>query len=167
MVVMEVPELKAFAAYAERLIRFLGIWEVNGWRLKVYGISATRGLHDPETVSSEMIDSGRRIAEKVFTRNPTTNSYALGYVIFHEGRLANWLLLDWWADEIQVRHQLFKSPSADPAAFERVTSDLVACIWELRVIGFEREAWIEAMLKSPRRPDVRRYLDSRLLDGMF
>jgi hypothetical protein len=159
-------QLMPFAAYAERLVRFIGIWEMNGWKLKVYGISATRDLSDKDTVSAAMIEGGRQIAETVFTRDPTTNSYGLGYVILHEGLLANWLLLDWWADEIQIRHQLYKSGSADPAAFERVTSDLIACIWELRVVGFEREAWIKTMLKSPTRPDVRRYLDLHLPDAM-
>jgi hypothetical protein len=162
----EVMQLMPFAAYAERLVRFIGIWEMNGWKLKVYGISATRDLSDKDTVSAVMIEGGRRMAETVFTRDPTTNSYGLGYVILHEGLLANWLLLDWWADEIQIRHQLYKSGSADPAAFERVTSDLIACIWELRVVGFEREAWIKTMLKSPTRPDVQRYLDLRLSDAM-
>jgi hypothetical protein len=162
----EVMQLMPFAAYAERLVRFIGIWEMNGWSLKVYGISATRDPSDKDTVSSVMIESGRQIAEAVFTRDPTTNSYGLGYIIFHEGRLANWLLLDWWADEIQIRHQLYRSDSADPAGFQRVTSDLIACIWELRVVEFEREAWIQTMLKSPSRPDVQRYLDLRLPDAM-
>jgi hypothetical protein len=142
------------------------MWEINGWKLKVYGISATRDLSDKDTVAAVMIERGRQIAESVFARNPTTNSYGLGYVIFHEGRLANWLLLDWWADEIQIRHHLYRSDSATPAGFERVTSDLIACIWELRLIAFEREAWIETMLKSPDRPDVQRYLAARLPDGM-
>jgi hypothetical protein len=163
----EAVQLKPFAAYAERLVRFIGIWEIKGWKLKVYGISAKRDLSDKETVSPIIIESGRRIAETVFTGNPTTNSYGLGYIIFHEGRLADWLLLDWWADEIQIRHQLYRSDSADPAAFERVTSDLIACIWELRVVAFERDAWIDTMLKSPTRPDVQQYLDTRLPDAML
>ena len=123
-------------------------------------------MSDKETVAAVMIGRGRQIAELVFTRDPKTNSYGLGYIIFHEGRLANWLLLDWWADEIQIWHHLYRSDLANPAGFERVTSDLIACIWELRLIAFEREAWIETMLKSPDRPDVRRYLAARLPDGM-
>ncbi len=162
----DASRLKPFAAYADRLIRFLGIWEINGWKLKVYGISAARDVSDELTVDPAIIESGRRIAETVFIRNSTTNSYNLGYIIFHEGRLANWLLLDWWADEIQVRQQLFRSDSPYPATFKRVTDELIACIWELRVVAFEREAWIETMLKSSSRPDVQAYLDLRLADGM-
>lgn len=145
----------------------MDLWDVNGWKLKVYGISSVRGISDPVTVDPAIVASGRQIAETVFTRSPTTNSYDLGFVIFHEGRLANWLLLDWWADEIQVRQQLFRSGSENPSTFDRVTNDLIACIWELRIVAHEREAWIDTMLKPPGRPDVCGYLERRLADGMY
>jgi hypothetical protein len=159
-------QLKGFD-YAKRLVRSLGIWEMNGWNLKVYGISATRDLWHQTTVATTVVESARQVAETVFTPSRRMESYGLGFVIVHEGLLANWLFLDWWADEIQVRHQIFRSDLRNPTGFARVTNDLVARIWELPVIAFEREAWVETMLKSPYRPDVRKYLDLQLPDTML
>jgi hypothetical protein len=36
-----------------------------------------------------------------------------------------------------------------------------ACVWDLRVMAFERDAWLECILKNP-RPDVEAYLQRRL-----
>ncbi len=159
--------LAGFAKYSERLIRFLGLWEINGWMLKVYGISADRTLNGLETIDSSMLAIGKEMASSVFTSEPTTNSYSIGYVIFHEGRLANWIILDWWADEIQIRHQLYKSERANPGAFKRVTDNLVACIWELKVIEFERQAWIDHILKPASGPDAAAYFGAVLPPAMY
>ena len=43
-----------------------------------------------------------------------------------------------------------------------MAGDTVACVWDLAVIGFEREAWLEAVLSNPRGPDVEAYLARRL-----
>ena len=37
----------------------------------------------------------------------------------------------------------------------------VACVWDLAVMAFEREAWIEFVLK-PAEPDIDAYLAARL-----
>jgi hypothetical protein len=160
-------QIPRFSEYTERVVRFLGVWDINGWKLKVYAISAKRTLADAEVVSAKIIQAGHDIAAEVFTHQPEANSYGLGYVIFHEGIFATWLLLDWWADEIQLRHQLFKANALGAPAFERVTTDLIACVWELAIVAFEREAWVETMLRSPKRPDVLHYLDLHFPDSML
>lgn len=159
-------QVPRFSEYTERAVRFLGVWEINGWKLKVYAISAKRTLADAEIVSAEIVQTGRNTAVEVFTHQPA-NSYGLGYVIFHEGAVATWLLLDWWADEIQLRHQLFKANTVRAPVFERVTTDLVACVWELAIVAFERQAWIDTMLRSPNRPDISRYLDLKFPESML
>jgi hypothetical protein len=35
---------------------------------------------------------------------------------------------------------------------------LAACVWDLAVIAYERQAWIDAVLAAP-VPDVERYLE--------
>jgi hypothetical protein len=35
-------------------------------------------------------------------------------------------------------------------------------VWDLAVIAFERDAWLDAVLRNPAGPDVERYLATRL-----
>ena len=37
-----------------------------------------------------------------------------------------------------------------------------ACVWDLRVIGFERDAWLSKVLRNPGGPDIDAYLFERL-----
>ena len=37
-----------------------------------------------------------------------------------------------------------------------------ACVWDLRVIGFERDAWLSKVLRNPSGPDIDAYLSERL-----
>lgn len=69
------------------------------------------------------------------------------------------MFVDYWADENELRHHVYVSPSDDPASLEYVTpTGLIACAWELRVLSFEGDAWVEAVLAYPSGPDVEAYL---------
>jgi hypothetical protein len=35
---------------------------------------------------------------------------------------------------------------------------LIACTWDLRVLSFEGDAWVEAVLANPSGPDMEEYL---------
>jgi hypothetical protein len=39
---------------------------------------------------------------------------------------------------------------------------LIACVWELPILAFERDAWVETVLSDAKRPDVPAYLERRL-----
>ena len=38
----------------------------------------------------------------------------------------------------------------------------MACVWEMPVQSFERQAWIECMLDNPKGPDLVAYAGKRL-----
>lgn len=65
------------------------------------------------------------------------------------------MFVDYWANEYERFHFVYVSPADDPTALRFVTpTDLSACVWDLRVIGFERQAWIDAVLANPAGPDL-------------
>lgn len=145
-------------AYEPRPIRFLELWEESGWRLKVYGIAFGRPLPRPELVAASKRVARRRLSESAGDQK----NYGVGFLGVHDGRTANFVFVDWWAEENELHHHVYVSPVDRPEALEYVTpTGLVACVWDLRVLGFEREAWIDAVLKSP-VPDLEAYLQSRL-----
>lgn len=153
----------SFQSYRKRPIRFLELWKPNGWQIKVYGISALTSDSAPNLVDPGLLAHGKATAAaSAFGKPPQSDAHGFGFLILHQGLLANWLLLDWWVNEIWLYHQLYRSPFERPSEFSRVDSDLIACIWELRVVEFERAAWISAMLESREGSEPERYLGARL-----
>ena len=87
------------------------------------------------------------------------NHYGVGFIGIHDGRGAIFVFIDFWADENELHHHVYVAPKDQPAQLEYKTpSGLIACVWDLVVLGFERQAWIECALASPNRPDLEAYL---------
>jgi hypothetical protein len=148
-------ELNLQEAYDVRPIRFLELWRESGWTLKVYGIAYGR-----ERPREELVEAAKAVARKRLTGSTSEqNHYGVGFLGVHDGRGANFVFVDYWADEDELHHHLYVSPSAEPASLEDVTStELIACTWDLRVLSFERDAWVEAVLANPSGPNMEGYL---------
>jgi len=146
-----------------RPIRFLELLEFDGWRVKVYGIAYGRDEPRPE-----LLAAARDLARRAFPVPANGGGrYGVGYMGVHDGRGVNFVFTDWWQDENELHHYVFISPHADPAALEEVTATGVcACIWDLKVMGFERDAWVRHVLRNPSGPDIAAYLATRL-EGDF
>jgi len=145
--------------YEPRPIRFLDLWSVEGWRLKVYGIAS--GRPQPR---SELVTAARRIAIQQLRSLPSgLPHYHLGFLGIHDGRTANFVFLDFWADENELHHHVFVSPTAHPDQFADVTpTGLSACVWDLRLQAFERDAWVAHVLQRSVSPDFDGYLAATL-----
>jgi hypothetical protein len=143
--------------YAPRPIRFLDLWELDGWRLKLYGIAYKR-----PAPRSELIETARRLARERLPQPPVTNDrYGVGFVGIHDGRGANFVFVDWWAQENELNHHNWSGPSNETR--ELVPSEgAVLCVWDARVVEFERAAWLETVLTNPTGPDLDAYLARRL-----
>ena len=145
--------------YEERSIRFLELWTSAGWRLKVYGIA-----HGRSTPRPELLEAAKTVATQRLANVPDSmRHYSIGFIGVHDGRTANFVFVDWWADENELHHHVYVSPTDEPAHLTDATpGGLVACVWDLRVLAFERQAWIDTVLKQPHNPDIDAYLGVRL-----
>ncbi|MFQ5589175.1 MAG: hypothetical protein ACE5F7_10080 [Nitrospiria bacterium] len=148
-----------FEPYIKRSIKFIGQENPKGWRIKIYGISqASAPL--PEDLVSEGI---KRVLPHLPQPALTAQRYGLGFLIIHQGTMRNWFLLDWWEKNDILHHRLFSSSLDDPGATTaEKDQSLIACVHELRVINFEREAWIKTVLCMDGIPRFERYLKLRM-----
>ncbi len=158
------------SSYQPRPVRFLGLAELDGWRLKVYGISAHRERPDAEFVAAAQ----RRAVEllpspPVWSAVPEAGSdlswdrYGVGFLIVHEGREGVFALVSWWVDETMLQHHVLFAPAQMPFKFASFSpTGIVACVWELAVLAFERDAWLDTVLASPSAPDLDAYLSRHL-----
>ena len=145
-------------SYEPRSVRRLGTWAHDGWSLKVYGV-AYRGDVPPSHVVAA---AKRTAAETLPTPAETPDRYGVGFLVVHEGQDARWLLVDWWGFESVLHHRLFVSPLEGDPEFEPAPDSLTACVWELPILAFERDAWVETVLSDAERPNLSAYLERRL-----
>lgn len=147
-----------FEPYRVRSIRFLELWSHGDWRVKIYGI-ARRGAEP----APALVAAAKEVARSRLPQPPlSARGYGVGFMGIHEGRGANFVFVDWWANENELHHHLYVSGSDDRCALEYVTpTGLAACVWDLAVIGFERQAWIEAVLAGE-EPNIDGYLERRM-----
>ena len=145
--------------YRARAVRFLEEWRHEGWRLKLYGI-AYRG----DEPRRGLVETAKRLAgERLPVPACGDGRYGVGFIGVHDGRGANFIFISWWADENELHHHVYAAPSDELEALQYITpTGVVACVWDLRVLGFERQAWLEEVLCNPNRPDLEGYLTRRL-----
>ena len=144
-----------FDPYISRPIKFIDQVNSEGWRIKIYGISA-KSLPLPKEVVSEGI---KNVLPHLPQPALTEQRYGVGFLIIHHGTMRNWYLLDWWEEEDIIHHKLFSSPLDAPGSIStELDKTLIACVHELRVINFESEAWIKTVLCRDANPSFDRYL---------
>jgi prepilin-type processing-associated H-X9-DG protein len=149
------PREMTISPYTKRSIRFLEIWSSAGWRLKVYGIACQRPMPRPELVEGAKVVAGERLASVP----ASIDHYSVGFLGVHDGRTANFVFVDWWADEDELHHHVYVSPIEEPSRLTYATpTGLAACVWDLRLIAFERQAWLDTVLMVPHTPDLDAYL---------
>lgn len=142
-------------------VNFLELWEHGAWRLKVYGIS-----YHHQRPPAELLRAAKAVAAERLPVSPDGDgAHGVGFLGVHEGRDANFVFVDWWAGENELRHHVYRSPANRPGALESVTAAGVGgCVWDLQLLWFERNAWVEKVLANPRGPDLEAYLNKRLSD---
>src|SRR5918992_797109 len=121
-----------------RSIRSIRRENLDGWRLKVYGI----GTHAPDA-RDELVDATVGAAHEVL---PDGGGEA--FVIAHDANGGCLALVYWWANENEIHHAFFASPLDDPGTLARWGGTGMSCVWEMEVIDFERRAYLEHQLTA-------------------
>ena len=141
--------------YKKRKVQYINQAKHNGWRIKVYGISAS-----DNSLTNGLVNN---VVDSLLTKLPkmaiTEHCYGVGFLIIHQGTMRNWFLLDWWETE-DIMHQLLFSSLLETPHIITAESDtsLIACVHELRVINFESNAWICSMLNENKESNLDEYL---------
>lgn len=129
--------------YVERYISQFGSWAIDGWHFKVYSISPRgRGISEDEHYVA-----ARNVVENLIPDASNTPHFGNGFVIIHYGTEAVWLQVNWWIEDGMCAGKSFKAPLNQSPLFELVDGPIVAGVWELVVIDFERQTWVDVILK--------------------
>jgi hypothetical protein len=143
--------------YRTRSVRFLELWEWFGWRIKVYGITTHGGMPRPEL----LLASKARARDRLPIPAVNKDHYGIGYMIVHEGAVGDYGFINWWYMEDIVQHHMYGASKGKSLEY-RYPEGAGYCVWELAVIWFERQAWVETVLKHGLPTDFTAYLERRM-----
>lgn len=148
--------------YRGREIRLLDVWKPDDWRMKVYGIGARGGMP-----SSGLMQRAKKTAARLLeTVASHTDHYGVGFLGVHRGRGADVVFVDWWASENELHHHLHVAEPGRPETLRpRDAHELSACVWDLEVVAFERDAWVRCVLEHPDSPRWDEYMATSLEHG--
>lgn len=155
--------MKLMEQYKPRSVRFLELWQPQNWRIKVYGI-----VYDGERPEEKLVTAAKEVAlAKLQKSAPDTNHYSVGFLGIHQGRGANFVFIDWWADENELHHHVYNNSGDNPDELIYILPDgPSACCWDVAVIAYEREAWVKHILQKPDNPDLESYLQDCLNENL-
>lgn len=149
------------SAYSPRRIRFVELREAHGWRLKLYTI-----LHEERESVPELLAAAADTAFGSLPRPAVTpDRYGVGILSVHRGSSYDFVTVSYWCYETELRSHAFMRPSSGSYLLEPVTSsELSSDVWDIRLQAFERDAWVETVLR-PGTDDLSGYLERRLTEA--
>ena len=139
-----------FARYRPRPLTFLGLEPLAGYRLKVYAIRYGDGPFD-----RDRFIGGWALASAALPRPAAAAERpGVGFVVLHQGRTGDYLILAWWDRENELPLRVFV---ADAGGWRPAVGGESVCVWDLRVLWWEREAYVGTVLAG-RLDGVESYL---------
>jgi len=102
-------------------------------------------------------------AERSLPRPATTRDRpGVGFVICHQGRGVDYLVLAWWDRENELPLRVFvREPES--VRWRPAQDGESICVWDLDIIAHERDAYIRHVLSKPESPALDAYLGATVL----
>lgn len=145
--------------YQTRPIRFIEIYACAGWRVKIYSISVKA-----ETVAAEQLFEAKKQLPIWLENSKITalQNYQIATLIIHEGNEGCFAVMSWWVDENMLQLFAYLRWYGQPQFHLLSDKGIVSCVWEMAILCFERNAWVEHVLKRGKNPDFDNYLQQQL-----
>ncbi|MBV9775057.1 MAG: isochorismatase [Gemmatimonadetes bacterium] len=138
--------------YRPRPIRYDGVHPHAGWRLKQYEITC-----DPTPLNRDTFASGIELALATLPAPAVTPERpGLGFLVAHQGRNADYIVLGWWDRENELPVRIFVREEG--AGWRPARGSESFCVWDLQVLWFEREAYVSTVLAEEHPEPIEAYL---------
>ena len=128
--------------FRPRPVRFHGLRHHEGWRLKLYSIT-----HDGAPPALAAFEDGIGLATRALPLPAATAERpGAGFVIAHGGRSALYVVLGWWDRENELPVRVVVREHTPGAVWRPARASESFCVWDLQVMGFERDAYVATLL---------------------
>ena len=144
-------------SFSARPVSALGVEQFSSWSTKLYGIAAAA-----PRPRAELVRAARGLATQALPARAPSDAAA--FVIAHDALPASFTLVCWWANGCDLCQRYFRAPLDRPADMDELDTRSIGCVWELAIVSYECDAWVQHVLANPAGADVRAYLGAQLHD---
>lgn len=143
--------------YQQRHIDFHGTQTIGHTRLKLYY------LKSPQQTGAPL--PAPELQQVWLTEGLGSDHFAsdhqIGFAIIHAADDGYYLLISTWCDANMLRHRVFTIDDDNRLQTLDATK-IIACVWELALMFYERNCWIEHVMTTENLEEshVQRYLQS-------
>lgn len=128
--------------YSPRPIVLLEPIGHEGWRLKVYSI-----VFGDSAFNRPRFDGGLAAAlRELPSPAKTADRPGAGFVILHQGRDVDYVVLAWWDRENELPLRVFVRERVAGKAWRAARGGESVCVWDLQVIAAERDAYVDTVM---------------------
>jgi len=156
--------VKHFKTYQPRTIVSLPAVKSGGWQLKRYAVIASQRVFDPEVAASALEAVIKQLPPAGSLEDPNGN-HGVGFQIVHFAEVGVVSPVFYWmhGSVLANTHQV-RAPWDDSKNFNTGVKEVVGCVWEMQIVGYESQAWTDTMLGNPgaSRKKLSDYLDCSL-----
>ncbi|BET98876.1 hypothetical protein [Xenorhabdus taiwanensis] len=141
--------------YQKRAVSFLGTQTIGQTQLKMYYLTSEKQKETP-TPNAEL---RRQWLTQGLDEVHFPGEHHIGFAIIHAADDGYYLLISTWCDANMLRHQVFII--SDENRLQPLdNTKIIACVWELAVMFYERNYWIEQVMTTEKleEANIQRYL---------
>ncbi|HET9484976.1 MAG TPA: hypothetical protein VFO79_13535 [Xanthomonadales bacterium] len=139
--------------FAPRRTEYLGAAEFAGYRMKRYAIVHGDAALDRALYS----DAIARFTRELPQPPSTVGRPGVGFLICHQGRGVHYLVICSWERENELAMRIFIRSTGGWGDWHVPGPGHGPCVWDLAVIGHERDAYVRHVLTEA-RGDLDAYL---------
>ncbi|GGA90293.1 hypothetical protein GCM10011491_17740 [Brucella endophytica] len=136
--------LAGTSTYSPRAARFAEVVACGPTIIKLSVIEADVTFPLPDAA----IEAAKATIAGAAYRLTATRHLGAGFAILHRGEEGLWLLLHWWLEGGIATQIVWRSDLDGEPEFVPAEPLLMACVWELGIIDFERRAWMETVMSG-------------------
>ena len=146
--------------YTQRPVRFLEVIQQDDWQIKIYLMSTKDTSVDEQTIQ---LAKSQLPTWLLNANNYPLETYNIATLILHQGKEGCFAIINWWIDENMMQNHVYLATNEHPTEFV-IYSDkgIITCVWEMAILWYERNMWIKYVLKRPKKPDFKMYLNKHL-----
>ena len=107
-----------------------------------------------------MFDEGLATAGRALPQPEGPGRFGVGFLILHQGRGVNYIVLAWWSRENELPMRLFVRSRESAGAWRPAAGEESICVWDIEVIKRERDLFVETVLSAAGPASRERYLQA-------
>jgi hypothetical protein len=146
--------------YQSRTISFTDLYTSQGWKLKIYTI-----LHPDKTLNTQLLEAAKQTALSFLPDSSEPGHYNVGFISVHQGKSYDFVTVGYWTYSTELKHQSYMRASSATSTLAPITTELSSDVWDLRLLAFERDAWVNTVLNVS-AANTDNYLNERLNESV-